>query len=181
MKKQSSQVVRTFRELIRRFERELFMQNNDSCCEGITLAQCHTLLEVENKGKESVTELANTLGLDKSTVSRSVDGLVNAGLLDRTIPAENRRTSTIQLTREGKDICCDINSSSDRYFEDTLSVLSDPEKTELIRLLGKVINRMVQLRSDPQGGVEKALFNHKVHKAGTKGTKEKIEQLNDEQ
>ena len=143
----ANQDVTKFRELLRRFERELFMQNNESCCSGVTLAQCHTLLEVENKGKESVTVLAKKLGLDKSTVSRTVDGLVNIGLLDRTIPAENRRMATIQLTTEGKDICQTINKTNDNFFKDTLSVFSDTEKSELIRLLDKVLNRMTELRS----------------------------------
>lgn len=147
MEDQNSQDVTKFRELLRRFERELFMQNNESCCSGVTLAQCHTLLEVENKGKESVTVLAKTLGLDKSTVSRTVDGLVNVGLLDRTIPAENRRMATIQLTDEGKDICQTINNTNDSFFEDTLSILTNTEKAELLRLLEKVLGRMIQLRS----------------------------------
>lgn len=143
----NSQTVKVFRQLLRRFERELFMQNNDSCCNGVTLAQCHTLLEIESKGKESLTELAKTLGLDKSTISRTVDGLVNVGLADRTIPAENRRMATIQLTEAGKNICNSINSTNDKYFEDILTVLSDSDKTELIRLLEKVIIRMAELRS----------------------------------
>lgn len=147
MKKQDNQTIKRFRGLLRRFERELFMQNNDSCCNGVTLAQCHTLLEIENKEKESITELSKTLGLDKSTISRTVDGLVNVGLVDRTIPNENRRMATIQLTDAGKNICNSINSTNDRYFEETLSVLTDNEKEELIQLFEKVINKMVQLRS----------------------------------
>ncbi|HEX3008835.1 MAG TPA: MarR family winged helix-turn-helix transcriptional regulator [Bacteroidales bacterium] len=142
------QTTKKFRGVLRKFEREIFMLNSDSCCNGITLAQCHTLLEIEHKEKESVTELAKTLGLDKSTVSRTVDGLVNNGLLDRTIPAENRRMSTLQLTDAGKDICNTINCTNDKYFEDTLSVLSDPEQKELIRLLEKVTSRMGELRSN---------------------------------
>lgn len=141
------QSVKNFRELLRRFERELFMQNTDSCCNGITLAQCHTLLEIESKGKGSLTELANILGLDKSTVSRTVDGLVNVGLVDRTIPAENRRMATLQLTSTGKNMCNSINSTNDKYFEDILSILTDTEKSEFPRSLEKVINRMVELRN----------------------------------
>jgi DNA-binding MarR family transcriptional regulator len=144
-----SQTTKKFRGVLRRFEREIFMLNSDSCCNGITLAQCHTLLEIEHKEKESVTELAKTLGLDKSTVSRTVDGLVNNGLLDRTIPAENRRMATLQLTDTGKDICNTINCTNDKYFEDTLSILSDSEQKELIRLLEKVTIRMGELRSNP--------------------------------
>ena len=150
MKHKDNQTVKNFRELLRRFERELFMQNNDSCCNGVTLAQCHTLLEIESKGKESLTELSKTLGLDKSTVSRTVDGLVNVGLVDRTIPSENRRMATIQLTNAGKNICTSINSSNDRYFENTLSILTENEKTEFIRTLEIVINRMIELRSKEQ-------------------------------
>lgn len=143
-------IVTKFRELLRRFEREVFMQNNESCCNGVTLAQCHTLLEIESKKKESVTELAKTLGLDKSTVSRTVDGLVNIGLVDRAIPVENRRMATIQLTDAGKNICNSINCNNDKYFQDTLSVLTDPEKEELNRLLEKVTCRMIQLRSEDE-------------------------------
>jgi DNA-binding MarR family transcriptional regulator len=147
MNKQDMQSVKNFRVLLRRLERELFMQNTDSCCNGVTLAQCHTLLEIESKGKGSLTELANTLGLDKSTVSRTVDGLVNVGLVDRTIPAENRRMATLQLTATGKNMCNSINSTNDKYFADALSILTASEKSEFPRLLEKVINRMVELRS----------------------------------
>jgi DNA-binding MarR family transcriptional regulator len=141
------QSVKNFRVLLRRFERELFMQNTDSCCNGVTLAQCHTLLEIESKGKGSLTELANILGLDKSTVSRTVDGLVNVGLVDRTIPAENRRMATLQLTNSGKNMCNSINQTNDKYFADILSILTPAEKSEFPRLLEKVVNRMVELRS----------------------------------
>lgn len=147
MKEKENHKIKDFRRLLRRFERELFMQNNESCCNGVTLAQCHTLLEIENKGKESLTELAKTLGLDKSTISRTVDGLVNIGLVDRSIPAENRRMATLQLTDAGRNICETINDTNDKYFEDTLSVLNEKETAELIRLLDKVITRMAELRS----------------------------------
>ena len=139
--------VKQFRELLRRFERELFMQKNGCCCNGITLAQCHTLLEIDSKEKESLTELSKTLGLDKSTVCRTVDGLVNIGLLDRTIPTENRRMSTIQLTESGKTVCNSINIENDLYFGDLLTILSDSERTEFVKTLDKIVFRMKELRS----------------------------------
>lgn len=147
MNKTDDQTIKKFREILRRFEREIFVQSNESCCNGVTLAQCHTLLEIESKNKESVTELAKTLGLDKSTVSRTIDGLVNIGLVDRSIPAENRRMSTLKLTEAGKNVCHSINCNNDKYFYDTLSVLTDAEKEELLRLFEKVTNQMIRLRS----------------------------------
>jgi DNA-binding MarR family transcriptional regulator len=134
--------------MLRRFEREIFMQNNESCCNGVTLAQCHALLEVESKGKESITELSRTLGLDKSTVSRTVEGLVKMELVDRNIPAENRRMATVQLTSKGKETCNSINNSNDQYFGKVLSTLNDEEKMELIRLLEIVTSRMIEVRAE---------------------------------
>jgi DNA-binding MarR family transcriptional regulator len=147
MNKTDNQFIKKFREILRRFGREIFVQSNESCCNGVTLSQCHTLLEIESKNKESVTELAKTLGLDKSTVSRTIDGLVHIGLVDRSIPMENRRMATLKLTEAGKNVCHSINCNNDKYFYDTLSILTDPEKEELIRLFEKLTNQMIRLRS----------------------------------
>ncbi len=149
MNKTDDQIIKKFREILRRLEREIYIQSNESCCcgNGITLAQCHTLLEIESKKKESVSELAKSLGLDKSTISRTIDGLVNIGLVDRKIPAENRRMSILSLTKEGEEVCCSINGNNDKYYYEVLSVLTGPEKKELISLFEKITGRMVQLRS----------------------------------
>jgi DNA-binding MarR family transcriptional regulator len=135
------------RELIRQFERELFIQNCCACCKGVTLAQCHTLLEINSKGKESVTELAKSIGLDKSTVSRTVDGLVSLGLVDRSIPATNRRTTTLELTDAGKNACTTIHRMNDAHVEDMLSALSNPEKSAFIGSLEKIVQKMIERRS----------------------------------
>lgn len=147
MNTSDKQIIKNFREILRRFQREIFVQNSASCCCGVTLAQCHTLLEIESKEKESVTELANTLGLDKSTVSRTIEGLVNNGLIDRTIPAENRRMTMLQLTESGKKICKTINSNNDKYLLNILSVLTDNEKEDIIRLLDKITREMMKMRT----------------------------------
>ena len=34
--------IKKLREHLRIFDRELYLQNNASCCNGISLAQCHT-------------------------------------------------------------------------------------------------------------------------------------------
>ena len=103
--------LRKFREILRLFDRELFFQNVSSCCGGVTLAQCHTLLEIENNEKITVTELAGNLLLDKSTTSRTVEGLVRSGFVERNIPSDNRRITTLNLTVTGKDTCDDIKNS----------------------------------------------------------------------
>ncbi|MBN2350222.1 MAG: MarR family transcriptional regulator [Bacteroidales bacterium] len=141
------QFIKNFREILRKFERELFNQNSESCCKGVTLAQCHTLLEIENKKTISVTELACCQSLDKSTISRTVDGLVNSGLVKREIPLENRRMALLSLTEKGKKTCNDINKKNDQYIAENLTILNDKEQKELLRLFEKITNNMVLVRT----------------------------------
>ncbi len=143
----NKEYIKKFRKILRRFEREIFFQNTESCCNGVTLAQCHTLVEIESKNKISVTELAGNLSLDKSTVSRTVDGLVNIGLVKRFTPPNNRRMALVSLTETGMKTCKDINSVSDKYIADSLSVLSDTEQEKLLRLFEKITVNMVDLRN----------------------------------
>ena len=103
-------------------------------------------MEIENKGEVSVSELAQNMSLDKSTVSRTVDSLVNMKLINREIPSENRRMSIISLTDSGQNTCDDINSVNDSYIEKNLSVLTKDEQNELMRLLEKITNNMISTR-----------------------------------
>ena len=57
-------------------------------------------------GKEPVTlgEVAKTLGRGAPAVSRSVDALVRAGLVERTQDPDNRRRLALRLTQQGRDL-----------------------------------------------------------------------------
>ena len=90
--------VRKFRENIRHIERELNIQDNTNCCEGVTITQCHTLLELNLHESINLNELSEKLYLDKSTVSRTVDSLVKNGTAKRDIPEENRRKVMTYIT-----------------------------------------------------------------------------------
>ena len=138
--------IHQFREIIRIFDRELFMQNNASCCNGISLAQCHTLLEIEKSNEISISELANSLSLDKSTVSRTVDGLVNINMVDRIIPDDNRRKAILNLTDNGKQICTTINYSNDSYIKQVLDDFTENEREEFLKLFRKLTCNMAVIR-----------------------------------
>jgi len=138
--------VQHFREVIRIFDRELFLQNNASCCNGISVAQCHTLLEIEKNSEISISELANNLTLDKSTVSRTVDGLVNIQMVERVIPQDNRRKAILNLTENGQQICTTINYTHDSYIKKVLNDYTPGEREEFLRLFKKLTNNMVDIR-----------------------------------
>lgn len=142
--------IHRFREIIRVFDREIFFQNSASCCNGISVAQCHTLLEIEKNDEISVSELAGNLSLDKSTVSRTVEGLVNINLVDRVTPRENRRLALLNLTESGKQVCSTINYTNDLYIKRVLKDFSKEEREEFLRLFERVTCNMVTARQDSE-------------------------------
>ena len=138
--------IHHFRDVIRIFDRELSVQNDASCCNGISVSQCHTLLEIEKNSEISVSELATKLSLDKSTVSRTVEGLVNISLVDRIIPKENRRMALISLTDSGKQVCSTINYSNDGYIKAVLKDFTREEQEKFLRLFEKLTKNMSEER-----------------------------------
>jgi DNA-binding MarR family transcriptional regulator len=142
--------IKKFREILRKFDREIFLQNNASCCNGISLAQCHTLLEIEKNSEISVTELARSLSLDKSTVSRTVDGLVNIKMVDRVIPKENRRLALAKLTDSGQEVCSSINYTNDSYIRKVMYDFTAEEREEFLRLFSRLTNNMKQFRGQKE-------------------------------
>ena len=70
----NTQGIQAFRTILRVLERELgFQTDSESQCCGVTLGQCHILMEISGKKESTIKELAETFGLDKSSLSRTVD------------------------------------------------------------------------------------------------------------
>lgn len=123
------QKIRWLREKLRQLEREMdgCFRPEGSCC-GLTLSQCHTLLEVGNKGEVSLIDLATTLGLDPSTLSRTVNGLVLVGLINRLTNEKDRRCVAISLTEQGKKVFDEIEAIFNRYYSGVLRIIPEDKK-----------------------------------------------------
>jgi DNA-binding MarR family transcriptional regulator len=124
------------RELLRVLVRKLGVleRGEASCCE-ITLSQCHTIVEIGRAGVMSINQLSELLGLDKSTVSRSVDKLVNDGLLVRTEHQDDRRYVVLQLTEEGQKVFAAVEQKMTLYFEEAIQLIPQEKRDGIIESL----------------------------------------------
>lgn len=107
--------IRAFRKILRRFER-LNQVLTNTCCRGVTMAQCHVLLEIEESAETTIVQLVHDLKLDKSTLSRTVEGLVRLGLVERKPHPTDRRFTPLELTAAGKKMCDEINREGDQTY-----------------------------------------------------------------
>jgi DNA-binding MarR family transcriptional regulator len=129
--------IRFLREKLRLLERELndpFGQ--DSGCCGLTLAQCHTLLEVGNRGRVSLVDLASGFGLDTSTLSRMIQGLVVLGLVSRLPDEKDRRYVAISLTDRGRELYDRIETTFDAYFEEVMELVPAGKREAVVESIG---------------------------------------------
>ena len=139
--------IRDFRGSLRALEREITTQlEGETTCCGVTLAQCHSLLELSQR-PHSLTSLAEALDLDKSTLSRTVESLVKAGLCERTTVAGDRRSVRLALSPLGRSKVDSINRMCDEYYGEVLCQLGDSVQRQVIRSVGVLAEAMKRLRT----------------------------------
>jgi DNA-binding MarR family transcriptional regulator len=135
--------IRLLREAMRKLQRSLSWQwKSDAACCGITAAQCHALLEVGKSTEITLSDLSSILGLDNSTLSRTVDGMVKAGLVERQSSSEDRRYLNIFLTDRGKTVYDQINCSFDHFYREIIDSIPEEKQLQVIEsidLLAKAI------------------------------------------
>jgi DNA-binding MarR family transcriptional regulator len=87
-----------------------------------------------------MTEIAGLLLASKSGATRLVDRLVEAGLVARETPPENRRVVYVQLTPEGDTVLGRAQEAFGESFEVAFSShLTDGEVGDLRRMLRKLL------------------------------------------
>lgn len=133
MMKQGSE---TLRELIRILVRDLgILEKSDASCCGVTITQCHAVVEIGRKGKISLVDLAGLLGLDKSTMSRTINNLVESDLVLRDLDTENRRYVIIQLTENGKNVFQNIEASMNEYYKSIFNSIPENKRSQVMESL----------------------------------------------
>ncbi len=115
--------VGAFRRDLRVLERELVRQlEGETACCGVTLPQCHALLELP-LSELSLSGLAAAVDVDTSTLCRTVDGLVKAGLVERTEDSADRRSVRLALSAAGRVKVAAIDEMCNRYYTELLARL----------------------------------------------------------
>ena len=117
------------------------LEKSEAGCCGITLSQCHLMLEVarRSEGKCTLSEAATVLGLDLSTVSRVADGLVRRGLLRREVDHEDRRRMWLQLTDAGMELVKAINVEIDAYIGRILEQIPSEKQKVVLESLSLLV------------------------------------------
>ena len=105
---------------------------------GLSIWQWRVMAVTADTPGISATEIGQRTQMDKVAVSRAVAGLIEMGYLERRPSTDDARRSNLVLTPAGRgiyDLIVPLALAEEARLE---GVLSEKEKTELARLMGKL-------------------------------------------
>lgn len=105
-----------------------------ACCE-TTLSQCHAIVEIGRSNEISLNDLANLIGLDKSTMSRTINNLVDENLAYRETHSGDRRYITITLTEKGQNVFETIENSRESYYKEIFEAIPENKRGQVLESL----------------------------------------------
>jgi len=142
-----------FRDNLRGLEEEVarYFKHETACC-GVTFSQCHIISALDVHGETSIKQLAAIMEQNTSTLSRVIDGMVNAGLVERQIDPADRRAVILRLTEKGKGIAETINQQFTILCQQVFHYLPKEKHAMLIESLALLSTAIKAVRhQDPAG------------------------------
>ncbi len=99
---------------------------------GITLPQAHAIHALSDAGSLRMQELAETLGLAQSTVTRLVAPLKRMGLLDRRPDRNDGRATRAFLTDKGTSAVDDLEAKERDLYSELVALLPETRRAEVV-------------------------------------------------
>lgn len=145
-----SGAVKPIRKAARQLVRELHLLDGRVECCGLPLSQCHLIIELDMLGEATASELGDRLVLEKSTMSRLVNTLVNKGLICAACCPEDRRARNLCLTDEGRQQAGNLDNHANGQVEAALEFLNPHDEKLVIDGLDRYAKALRYARQSDQ-------------------------------
>lgn len=145
--------IQNIRAASRLMVRELGFMNQNLAATDYPPSAVHSMLEIETHGSLTAAQLVQILGLEKSSVSRMLAKLVEAGELKETPSAEDATTKQLSLTGKGTETVHSINTYADERVSAALGQLDPFTQEVLSRGLSSYASALKACRENIEGKV----------------------------
>ena len=133
------------REVVRQYVRS--QRRTAECGDTASTVECHLLTELHRVDGVTQQELANRLMLDKGWISRGIDRLVEAKLVEKTPDEIDRRRVQLRLLPAGRARATALEKRLDAHAVSMLDQLSPDEDSQLAGMLERILSNLGQQRS----------------------------------
>lgn len=134
-------ISESMRESMRRYKedtpnaKELF---------NLSITQLHYLHVIRERAQVTITELAEIFGVQKSTVTVTVNKLLQCGFIEKLTPKNDLRVVYVSLTARGKEIIEMEDRGYHQFAAAILAMLSEEEQNTFTSLLNKVLDNITR-------------------------------------
>ncbi|MAP61554.1 MAG: hypothetical protein CMG24_00645 [Candidatus Marinimicrobia bacterium] len=107
---------------------------------GISFSQYCIIMKIHSTGI-SMSELAYSLGLDKSTLTRNINVLIKRDLVEKYRDSDDFRVYKVILSEKGEEYKSKLYSDLDNFTSIFLNSLDDKAKNQ-INLIDKLVQKL---------------------------------------
>lgn len=104
----------------------------------IAIEQRATLEIIKFEEDVNQTKIAELLGKDKTTISRSLNSLEKKGLIKKSEISEDKRSNKVELTQAGEDILVNTIDEVTSYRESLNEKLTEQEIEAFFKIIDKL-------------------------------------------
>ncbi|MEW9700424.1 MarR family winged helix-turn-helix transcriptional regulator [Paenibacillus sp. SI8] len=118
--------------------------SDKSIIDGLTPRQVHIIMEIGSNVFRN-GELASRLGVESSTLTRTLDPLVKSKIVDRELNPDNRREVLIRLSETGNSVLNKVHEKMDHICSQILEHVPDHQLEQVetsILLLLKIMKQI---------------------------------------
>lgn len=88
-------------------------------------------------------EISNYLGVEKPTVTRTINRLEELGYVEH-IPGKDKREKRMQLTVLGKKVYQDVRKTVDEFEKEIIKGVSEKELLEAVHVMKAIRNNLIK-------------------------------------
>lgn len=126
---------------------------------GLSFPKWIAMVALARFGDCSMTRLARLSASDRTTLTRSIDGLIRDGLVVREASPTDRRIVVIRLTPEGHDLLARVRTDIQPLIDEGCGELTPEEQANMTRYLKKMLSGLID---EPEWKQEVLAFNIKA-------------------
>jgi DNA-binding MarR family transcriptional regulator len=109
---------------------------------GLSFTQMKALFVLSEREEATIGDLAGRLAMSLPAMSRSVDGLVQRGYVERKECPSDRRSKRLALLPQGREVLSRVTAAREAALVEFAAELSDAERTALHAALLPIAERI---------------------------------------
>lgn len=143
--RQTERFLDAFSRLARAYQ---FRDRSEICYRGVSVSQCYTLEILDREGALAMGNLASHMYLDISTMTRTVEQLIDGGLVTRRESPDDRRIVLVEISKEGRKAYRKIRKGLLAEYRGVLESVPAASRTSVVKAVELLLEAFKQRRAE---------------------------------